>query len=138
MKLRIITPLTVVAAVDDVTSFRAEDDSGSFGILPGYTDFLTSLIPSVIWWKQQDGTEHYCAVRQGELAVSNHGSQMDITTREAVCGTDPKSLAELVQAHFHEKEDLRKNANVTSLGLQLSAIRLIIGRLRPDDRRLSQ
>ena len=34
MKLRIITPLSVVVDEDDVLALRAEDATGSFGILP--------------------------------------------------------------------------------------------------------
>ncbi len=35
MKLRIVTPLSVIVDDEDVTAVRAEDDSGSFGICPG-------------------------------------------------------------------------------------------------------
>ena len=43
MRLRIVTPLAVVVDEDDILAVRAEDSSGSFGILPGHADFLTSL-----------------------------------------------------------------------------------------------
>ncbi len=43
MRLRIVTPLAVVVDESDVTALRAEDESGSFGILPHHADFLTSL-----------------------------------------------------------------------------------------------
>ncbi len=48
MRLRIITPLAVVVDEDGVLALRAEDASGSFGILPGHADFLTSLAISVV------------------------------------------------------------------------------------------
>lgn len=132
MKLRIITPLSVPVEEAGIVSVRAEDESGGFGILQGAADLLTSLVPTVVSWKRQDGTQHYCAVRHGELTVSNRGDKVDIATREAVPGADLATLGTLVQEHFREKEDLGKNANVTSVGLQLAAIRLIAGRLRPD------
>ena len=39
MRLLITTPTTVVVDDPDVVALRAEDDSGSFGILQGHADF---------------------------------------------------------------------------------------------------
>ena len=81
MRLRIITPLTVVADAPDVIAVRAEDASGSFGILPGYADFLTSLAVSAVRWKTSTGARHYCAVRRGVMTVTG-GQDIAIVTRE--------------------------------------------------------
>ena len=48
MKLLITDPVSIVADHADIVAVRAEDDSGSFGILPGHTDLLTVLVPSVL------------------------------------------------------------------------------------------
>ena len=69
MKLRIVTPLSVVVDADDVVSLRAEDATGSFGILPGHADFLTSLAISVVTWRSSGGTPQFCAVRRGVLSI---------------------------------------------------------------------
>ena len=55
MKLRIVTPLDVPVDEDGVTALRAEDPSGSFGILQGHADFLTCLVTGVVRWTGQDG-----------------------------------------------------------------------------------
>ena len=47
MRLRITTPLSVVVDEDGILSLRAEDATGSFGILPRHADFLTSLAISI-------------------------------------------------------------------------------------------
>jgi F-type H+-transporting ATPase subunit epsilon len=83
MRLRIITPLAVVIDDAAVTAVRAEDDSGSFGILAGHADFLTSLAISVLGWTRTDGTRHYCAVRRGMLSVTA-GKYVAVATREAI------------------------------------------------------
>ena len=36
LSLVITTPLAVITKVEGVTSFRASDDSGSFGVMPGH------------------------------------------------------------------------------------------------------
>ena len=91
MRLRIITPLAVVVDEDGVRALRAEDATGSFGILPGHADFLTSLAISVVSWESSDGTRHYCAVRRGVLSVIA-GRDIAIATREAVPGDDLATL----------------------------------------------
>ena len=53
MRLRIITPLSVVVDEDGVLALRAEDATGSFGILPRHADFLTSLAISVVSWESE-------------------------------------------------------------------------------------
>lgn len=125
MKLRIITPLTVVLDEPDVMSVRAEDESGSFGILQGHADLVSSVLPSVVIWKRRDGTPHYCAVRQGVLTVTEKGSMVEIATREAVCGDHLETLKTLVRQHYAALDDARRNANVASVRLQLDAVRRI-------------
>ena len=75
MKLRITDP-TAILVDTDVRSVRAEDASGSFGILSGHADFLTALGVSIVSWRGLDGAPGYCAVRNGILTVS-HGTAGD-------------------------------------------------------------
>jgi F-type H+-transporting ATPase subunit epsilon len=44
MRLRIITPLSIIIDTNSVLSLRAEDGSGGFGIMPGHADFLTRAL----------------------------------------------------------------------------------------------
>lgn len=48
--LLIATPQRILVNRDDIVALRAEDASGSFGLLPGHVDFLTVLSPSVVRW----------------------------------------------------------------------------------------
>jgi len=50
MRVRIVTPLSVVVD-QDIDSLRAEDASGSFGILPGHAPFLSALAVSIFRWR---------------------------------------------------------------------------------------
>ena len=69
----------------ELLAVRAEDATGSFGILPRHADFLTSLAISVVSWESGDTTRHYCAVRRGVLTVRG-GHDIAVATREAVPG----------------------------------------------------
>ena len=54
LRLTIATPAALLVDVDNVRSLRAEDMSGSFGVLPGHADLLTVLPASVLRWTRDD------------------------------------------------------------------------------------
>jgi F-type H+-transporting ATPase subunit epsilon len=87
MRLLIATPEAILLDRDDILSLRAEDEIGSFGILPGHVPFLTVLTPSVVSWRQVDGREGHCAARGGVLSVHGH-TEITLATREAVLGDE--------------------------------------------------
>ncbi len=130
MKLRIITPLSVIVDEDNIAAFTAEDASGSFGILPRHADFLTSLTISVASWLWADGSRHYCAVRHGVLSVSG-GQTIAIATRDAVAGDDLATLDQSVLARFNADIEAERVEHSESTRLQLNAIRQIMLHLRP-------
>ncbi len=130
MRLRIITPLSVVVDEDEVLALRAEDATGSFGILARHADFLTSLAISVVHWERADGTRHYCAVRRGVLSVIG-GQDVSIATREAVPGDDLVTLDRTVLNRFRADIEMERTEHVESTRLQLNAIRQIMRHLRP-------
>ncbi len=131
MRLLITTPTAIILDEASVSSVRAEDDSGSFGILEGHTDFLTALKVSIVSWRGADQRTHYCAVRRGVLTVSG-GSEIAIATREAVAGDDLDRLEAIVVGEFRERTEAERSARTESLQLQMKAIRQIVRYLRPD------
>jgi F-type H+-transporting ATPase subunit epsilon len=131
MRLRIITPLAVVIDDAAVTAVRAEDDSGSFGILAGHADFLTSLAISVLGWKRSDGTRHYCAVRRGMLSVTA-GKDVAVATREAIADDNLTTLEATVLARFRDEVEQERSERFDSTQLQLDAIRRIVRQIQPN------
>lgn len=133
MRLRIVTPFLIVVDEDRVRALRAEDASGSFGILSGHADFLTRLAISVVSWKTAGGALRYCAVRRGILSVTA-GRDIAIATREAIPGDDFATLGETVLERFRADSEIERQEHVESTRLQLMAIRQIMRRLRPEGR----
>ena len=127
MRLRIITPLSVIVD-EDALAIRAEDESGSFGILPGHADFLTSLAISVVGWKQSDGSRRFCAVRRGLLSITS-GKDVAVATREAIVGDDLATLDSTVIERFRADIDQERSERIESMRLQLNAIRRIVSQL---------
>ena len=133
MRLRITTPLTVLVDDDSVLALRAEDETGSFGILPGHAEFMTTLAISVVSWQPAAGGKRYCAVRRGIFAVTG-GQSIAVATREGVLGDDLATLDAEVLARFRGDLEAERVEHVEQARLQLNAIRQIVRRLRGDGR----
>jgi F-type H+-transporting ATPase subunit epsilon len=133
MRLLITDPTAIVADHADVASVRAEDESGSFGILAGHADLLTVLAISVVSWRHADGKVGYCAVRHGVLRVHG-GTDVAIATRDAQRGDDLEALEASVLARFRAEADAERSGRIAALRLQTQAIRRIVEALRPDRR----
>ena len=130
MRLLITTPTAVVIDEADVVSVRAEDETGSFGILDRHADFLTVLSVSVVAWHRADGRRRYCAVRRGVLRVED-GREVAIATRQAIVGDDLDRLEHVVLTQLRSALDAERTARTESLQLQMKAIRQIVRYLRP-------
>ncbi|OSQ35408.1 F0F1 ATP synthase subunit epsilon [Thalassospira mesophila] len=128
MRLTIITPLSIVVD-EDIDSLRAEDESGSFGILPGHAPFLTALAISIVSWRVA-GKDRFCAVRNGVMTVEGQ-TKVAIATREAVTGDDLATLDQEVLQRFQSEADDERVEHVETMRLQMHAIRQMISRLQP-------
>jgi F-type H+-transporting ATPase subunit epsilon len=128
MRLRIVTPLSVLVD-EDALCLRAEDESGSFGILPGHARFLTALSVSIVSWHTPEA-ERFCALRGGVLTVGD-GSTVDIAAREAVIGDDLATLGADVLARFRADADEEQTEHAETMRLQFNAIRHMVSRLKP-------
>ena len=131
MRLLITTPTAVIADEPNVASVRAEDETGSFGILQGHADFLTVLSVSVVAWRHADERERYCAVRRGILRVTG-GNEVAIATRDAITGDDLDHLEQVVVGQLRSELETERMARTESLQLQMKAIRQIVRYLRPE------
>jgi F-type H+-transporting ATPase subunit epsilon len=109
----IITPGTI-KSVENISFFRAEDKSGSFGILPRHTEFLTILKPAIAI-AVIDKKEHYYAFNGGVLSFKNN--HLKITAKEFVQSDKISELLEMIKKSFkvqEEKEQLFRD-NIENL-----------------------
>lgn len=132
MRLRIITPLSVVVD-EDIQSLRAEDASGAFGVLSGHAPFVTSLAISIVSWRVAEAVasakeERFCALRGGVMTIGK-ASHIDIATREAILGEDLGTLDAEVLARFQSDADDERTQHTEAMRLQFNAIRQMVSRL---------
>jgi F-type H+-transporting ATPase subunit epsilon len=131
LHLTVTTPAQILVETHDVVAVRAEDQSGSFGILPGHADLLTVLIPSVVRWRTADGAAHFCAVRGGVFTVSA-GHNVAVACREAVLGDSFEDLEAKVRAVRAQQLEADRKARVEQVRLHALAVRQLLRYLRPN------
>ena len=129
--LTVTTPSQILVDSGDVAAMRAEDESGSFGILPGHADLLTALVPSVVRWRTSDGAAHFCAVRGGVFTVSS-GRNVAVACREAVLGDSLEDLEGNVRAVRAQQIEADRKARVEQVRLHALAVRQLLRYLRPN------
>jgi F-type H+-transporting ATPase subunit epsilon len=122
VKLLVTTPTAVLLDVDGVRLVSAEDSTGSFGIQPGYTDFLTVLSVSVLGYEDAAGVERYVAVRGGVLRVRD-GSLVEVATSDGLAGDDLDTLEKAVIDRYRADADAEAKARERADRLHVLAIR---------------
>ncbi|WP_146010305.1 F0F1 ATP synthase subunit epsilon [Acidimangrovimonas sediminis] len=124
MRLVITTPRALVLDAPGVGAVRAEDESGSFGILPGHADFLTVLTVSVLTWTDAAGAANNVALRRGVLRVAG-GDTVSVAAREAVAGGTLEELETAVLARFRAVEREETAQRVSTERLHLATMRAL-------------
>ena len=131
MSLIITTPLQVVVNAGKVTSFRAADDSGDFGILPGHANLLSVLKSCVVRWREAGDDWRFCALYGGVITVED-GKTIRIACREGVVGADLLALETEVEQKRAVESQAASTARVSQARLHARAIRQIMRHLSTD------
>ena len=99
-KLNIVTPAGIFSR--DITHIRLRDQSGFFGIMKGHIDFLTVLVPSLCYYRDENGKEMFLAVDEGIFSV--RAGMATLTSREVFESGDAEKLAELMESTFEQRK----------------------------------
>jgi F-type H+-transporting ATPase subunit epsilon len=128
-RLEIVTPLHVYAR--EVRSLRLKDRTGFFGIMRGHCDFLTLLIPSLGYYFDADGREHFLAVDGGIFTV--RGGRATLTSREVFESDEAARLAETIDTTVARRDASELAFSQMIEGIERSFIEksAALGRGRP-------
>ena len=119
MKLKVLLP-TQVFLKEEVTKVIAEAGNGSFCLLPRHIDFATSLIPGILSFQREDGTEEFLAVDGGVLVKC--GPEVSVSTRNAVRSSDLSKLRRTVKEEFGVLDEREKKAHTALARLEASFV----------------
>ncbi|MCF6158245.1 MAG: F0F1 ATP synthase subunit epsilon [wastewater metagenome] len=120
MRLKIVLP-TEVLIDQEVTKVVAEAENGYFCLLPRHIDFVTALVPGILSFEPEQGMEEFLAVDEGILVKS--GSEVFVSTRNAMRGPDLGSLKQTVEERFQALSDQEKKARSAIARMESSFIR---------------
>ncbi|MEP6564437.1 MAG: F0F1 ATP synthase subunit epsilon [Mesorhizobium sp.] len=98
MNLKVLLPFHVFTEKTGVTRIVAETREGSFGILPHRLDCVAALAPGILIYEDEAEGEVYIAVDEGVLIKT--GSEVLVSVRNAIAGTDLRQLREAVEREF--------------------------------------
>jgi F-type H+-transporting ATPase subunit epsilon len=130
LRVLVSTPTELLLDAAEIEEVRAEDASGSFGILPGHTDLITALPPtSVVRWRSRASGLAFCVIRGGVLTVES-GRQVAIACRQGTVGSDLAALEASVARMRHEEHEAHARARVEEVRLHAQAIRHLVRYLR--------
>jgi F-type H+-transporting ATPase subunit epsilon len=120
MRLKVLLPNGVLMD-EEVTKVVAEAENGSFCLLPRHIDFLAALVPGLVSFASVSGAEEFLAVDEGILVKC--GSEVLVSTRNAVRGPDLGKLEQTVEQSFRRLDDQETMARSAFAKLEASFIR---------------
>jgi len=122
VRLKVLLPTEVI--VDEaVTKVVAEAENGSFCILPRHIDFASSLVPGLLSF-EVEGKEEFIAIDEGILVKC--GSEVSVSTRNAVRGATLGKLKETVEKQFRVLDDRQKMARSAMAKLEAGFVKRFI------------
>ena len=107
MNLKVLLPFQIFAEKTGVSRIVAETHEGSFGLLPHRLDCVAALAPGILIFEAQIEGEAYVAVDEGVLVKT--GSDVLVSVRNAIAGTNLGQLREAVQREFIHLNEQEKN-----------------------------
>lgn len=123
MKLKILLP-TEILLDEEVTKVCAEAENGSFCLLPRHIDFVTALVPGLLYFVTGAGQETFLAVDEGILVKC--GQEVLVSTNHAVRGTDLGNLKQMVEKQFRVLDEREKQTRSATAKLEANFVRRFI------------
>jgi len=107
MNLKVLLPFQIFAEKTGVSRIVAESHEGSFGLLPHRLDCVAALSAGILIYETGTEGETYVAVDEGVLVKT--GSDVLVSVRNAIAGTDLGHLRKAVQREFIHLDEQEKN-----------------------------
>ncbi len=122
MILKVLLP-TEVLIDKEVTKVIAEAENGFFCLLPHHIDFVAALVPGLLSFESEEH-EEFLAIDEGVLVKC--GSEVLVSTLNAVRGADLGRLKETVEKQFGFADDRQKVARSAISKLEVSFVKRFI------------
>jgi len=121
MQLKLLLPFQVFAEKTGVSSIVAETRGGSFGLLPHRLDCVAALVPGILIYQTESDGEVFVAVDEGVLVKT--GSDVLVSVRRAIGGTDLGQLRAAVEKEFLTLDEQEKSVRLVTAKLETGFLR---------------
>ena len=121
MNLKILLPFQVFAEKTGVSRIVAETREGSFGLLPHRLDCVAALEPGILVYENEAEGEVYVAIDEGVLIKA--GTDVLVSVRNAILGTDLSQLREAVIREFLTLDEKERNIRLVMAKLESGFVR---------------
>ncbi len=118
MTLKILLPFKVFLEVKNVKRIVAETSGGQYGLLPQRLDCVAAMVPGIFTYETTTGAITYIALDEGILVKS--GTEVMVSVRNAIGGSDLGKLHELVEKDFKELDENEKNVRAVMVKMENS------------------
>jgi len=123
MHMKLLVPRQTL--IDEpVRKISAEAENGSFTLLPRHVDFVTALVPGILSFVDESGTERLLAVAKGILV--KQADSVLVSTANAFEGRELGSLNDIVAGLSDVSEEHDRIARGALARLEANIVRRFI------------
>lgn len=120
-ELSILLPDQVLLSTEAV-KVGSEAVTGSFVVLPHHIDFVTALVPSILFFQEDKEAEPiYVAIDSGILV--KQGTSVWASVFQAIRGENLEQLDQTVEREFRQLDEQQKQTQAALTRLETSLIR---------------
>jgi F-type H+-transporting ATPase subunit epsilon len=123
MRLKIMLPAEILVD-QEVKKVTAEAENGSFTMLPRHIDFTAALVPGLLSFVTKDDDEEFLALDEGILVKC--GSEVLVSTRNAVIGPDLGQLRDTIEREFKQLDEHERVTRSAFARLEADLVRRLI------------
>jgi len=124
MNLKILLPFQIFADKKGVSRIVAETREGSFGLLPHRLDCVAALEPGILIYETEAEGDVYVAIDEGVLIKT--GTDVLVSVRNAIVGTDLNQLRKAVEREFLTLDEKEKNIRSVMAKLESGLVRRLV------------
>ena len=124
MNLKVLLPFQVFAEKTGVSRIVAETREGSFGLLPHRLDCVAALVPGILTYETGSEGEVFVAVDEGVLVKA--GSEVLVSVRRAIGGTDLGQLHDAVEQQFLTLDKQEQSVRSVLTRMESDVIRRLV------------
>ena len=120
---------TFLAGVAPGCAGVAEDEDGSFGLLPNHIDFVTALVPGLLVYEDERGEQSFLAIDRGILVKRR--SDVFVSTRRAMESQDLSRLRLVVEEQFRILDERDRKTRAALARLEASFVQRFLELEKP-------